>query len=383
MKTEMMIGVALITLLSGLAQAQPVDNAALLYYQAFLVYEKPDDEMSRLIADYRKGDIEGNERIGEHLEQNRIAIDLAVKAGEMDTCNWGYDYTRGFDLQMPNLSQLRRIAFLLSADAKWQAEHGDHATASDRCITLRKMALHSGDRTLVCYLVGTALNSLANRAIQNVLSAMPSDVKELSDLKDRLNQTQERFPTLEHALAQEAEICAVSMYKEKSRGIIEMMEQDESSMVQRLREGDEAFFKRNRDYYADAIKKLIDTLGSNLPYDRMCAKLDELTGQPDKEAASNPDATLAAMSLPAVQRIFQLKVRQETHDNAINVAIDLYIAKAKTGRLPDALPAGTPVDLFSGKPFAYVKTAKGFTLRCQAKEVPDKDPCQYEFTVRN
>ncbi len=382
MKTTIMTAIATITLVLGITtQAQQPDNAALLYYQAFLLYENPEGELGHMLDDYRKGNIESNEKIVEHIKQNRAVIDLVVKATEIDTCNWGYDRMAGFNLQIPNLSPLRRIAFLLSAEARWLAEQGDYATALDRCIAMRKMAIHTGDRILICYLVGTALDALANQTIQNVLNMMPADVEELNDLKTRLNQTQERFPTLAHALSQEAEMCVVSMRKDTVQEIIAMTEGDHP-MIPRLLEGDEDFFKRNRDYYNTAMKKLIATTTSDLPYDQMCLKLDELANQPSQEAKENPDAILTAISLPAIRRVYQLEVRQKTRVNALNVAIDLYLAKAKTGQLPDTLPVGAPVDLYSGQPFAYEKTAKGFTLRCRAKELPDKEVSEYEFTVQ-
>jgi len=383
MRTRITVGITAVVLIWSLsAQAQPPENAALLYYQAFLVYEKPsDDKAYDSFVSYVRGKTERSEAITEHLKKSRTAIDLAVKAAKIDTCNWGYDYTQGFDLQMPNLSQFRRIAFLIAGDTRWQAEQGNYATAVDRCIALRRMAVHAADKTLISYLVGIALNTAANRGIERLLSTMPVDAKLLTALKDQLNQTQAKVPTFGEALANEAEVCVVSMYKDKSKGIVEMAEKDDP-MAKRLRDGDEAFFKRNRDYYNLTIKKLIDASEQPLPYDQMCPKLEGLTEQFSKDAEKNPDATLTAMSIPAVRRVYELKTREETHTNAVIAAIDVYLAKAKTGQLPNALPAGAPLDLFSGKPFKYAKTAKGFTLSCQAKEAEYEDPYEYEFTVR-
>ena len=76
-------------------------------------------------------------------------------------------------------------------------------------------------------------------------------------------------------------------------------------------------------------------------------------------------------------------IRQQTYVNALRTAIDLYIAKAQTGHLPDTLPADSPLDMFSGKPFAYEETSEGFILRCQGKEYPNRDKVhEYEFKVR-
>ena len=50
--------------------------------------------------------------------------------------------------------------------------------------------------------------------------------------------------------------------------------------------------------------------------------------------------------------------------------------------LTDALPAGLPGDLFSGKDFEYEKTAEGFILRCQGKDLSKDEIYQYEFKVK-
>ncbi|MHC4533652.1 MAG: hypothetical protein ACYS6K_06850, partial [Planctomycetota bacterium] len=44
------------------------DNAALLYYQAYISYEKADDTMEHMVVDLSKGKIEPNERIKKYIE---------------------------------------------------------------------------------------------------------------------------------------------------------------------------------------------------------------------------------------------------------------------------------------------------------------------------
>ena len=56
--------------------------------------------------------------------------------------------------------------------------------------------------------------------------------------------------------------------------------------------------------------------------------------------------------------------------------------KAKTGKLPDTLPAGLPGDLFSSKPFGYEKTPEGFILRCQGKDLGRNEVYEYEFKMK-
>ena len=50
-------------------------------------------------------------------------------------------------------------------------------------------------------------------------------------------------------------------------------------------------------------------------------------------------------------------------------AIEIHFVKAKTGRLPETLPAGSRQNPYNGRPFEYQVTDTGFLLRC-----PDTPP---------
>lgn len=371
--------------LSTPAWAQPPDNAALLYYQAFLLYEKPDATMSQALDDFRRGDTAASDAITQFLEKNGPVVDLVVRAADIDKCDWGYDYSQGVELTMPNFARIRPIAFLLAADAKWQATQGNYQAALDRCLTMRKIAVHTCDKTLISYLVGVAIDALAYGATENVLALMPADTDALSGFKSRMIQAGEGFPSVASCLAQEAQVCTATMTKDAVPALLKAARQagaDPSAdpLFQRLSEGDEAFFQRNRDYWLNAMARISKLLASERSYAEMSVALDDLTQELNEQMKDNPDATLAAMSMSpdSVKRIYLLTVRKNTHLNALLTAIDLYLAKARTGRLPDALPAGSPPDLFSGQPFAYTKTAQGFTLRSQN---PESKHSQYEFRI--
>jgi hypothetical protein len=101
-----------------------------------------------------------------------------------------------------------------------------------------------------------------------------------------------------------------------------------------------------------------------------------------EDVKDDPDLFLTELLEPAVDRIFTLTTRFKTHNNAIKTAIELYLIKAKTGKLPDELPSGLPKDLFSGKDFEYEKTADGFILRCQGKDLGKDETYEYEFKVK-
>ena len=95
-----------------------------------------------------------------------------------------------------------------------------------------------------------------------------------------------------------------------------------------------------------------------------------------------PDALLTAIFLPAIQKIYSVGIRTKTVSNATLAALDIYIIKAQTGKLPDSLPAGLPKDMFSGEDFEYKKSGGGFVLRCRGKDLGNNKTYEYEFKVK-
>ncbi len=369
-------------------QAGPTENAALLYYQAFLLYEKPDATMEQMLDDYRAGKIGVNGTIRTHIEKNRRVIEYVVKAASLPHCDWGYDYSQGIDLTLVSPGAVRRIAYLLVAEAQLLAAQGDYRTALERCMTMYQMAAHTVDRTLIPYLVGIAVSGRANGMIGEVLATMPADIDTLTRLKAQVGRAHNAFPLLENILVQEGQVCTATMRKDKVQVVVHVLEEDNPNFStsltgQRLLAGDEAFFERNRAHWSKAIDALVGVLKSGGPYSQTYAQLSELGKKLTEEYKDNPDATFTGTSLPATERVYALATRLQTHFNALQTAIDLYITRAKTGKLPEALPVGAPLDLFSGQPFEYEKAQDHFTLRCRAKESAEKaQPNQYAFKIK-
>ena len=368
------------------APAQPPDNAALLYYQAFLLHGEPDETTERMMSDFWISDGAVTAEIIQYVDKNRHVIDLVVKAAEISKCDWGYDYSQGMEMRIPHLSQLQHICFLLRAETRWLTNQRRFTTALDRCMTLRKIAVHACEsRILVAWLSGNTINLRANGIIQDIMGLMPPDVGELERLKNRLTQTQARFPSLTSRLRQEAQNNAALIRKGKIRWLVDLLAgslggYSYEPMLKRIREGDDAFFDRNREYYLNCWATSIDTVESGLPYPEICSKLEDLRTQWSEQAEDNPDATITSLWYSGPP--YAVAVRQKTHTNALKTAIDLYIVKARTGKLPGALPADSAPDLYSGKPFVYERIEDGFILRCRVRESAKKVPYEYTFKVK-
>ena len=377
-----------LTLLTSapLLEAYPPDNAAVLYYKAFMILKEPSEDVRAMIDDLRKGKIKSNDEIKQHLEENRRAIEIVETAAEIPTCDWGRDDSQGFDLLLPELAKVRWMAFLLTADAQILADSGNHRAALSKCLTMHKMARHVSDDLLISYLVSASLNNLANQRIQDFLSSMPQNLKTLTWLKSQVVAISVNAPSIKTAVAREKEIAMQEMRKEKIDSVLDAMGADSikdgitADACEKARRGDRKFFKDSRDYYAKITDDAIVAL--DLPYQQSHRRLDELNDRVQKDAKENPAAVLTALLTPAVSRIRTAETKARTFCNAVKAAIDIYVVKAKTGLLPEKLPAGLPKDLFSDKDFEYEKSKDGFLLRCRGKDLDKDEIYQYEFQTR-
>jgi len=359
--------------------AQPPDNAALLYYQAFLLYEKPDETMSKILTDFHDGKIGANEVIEQHIEKNRRVIDFIVTAAKTRNCDWGYDYSQGVDMVMPNLAQLRRASYLIEAEARLLGEKGDCKTALDRCLDMHKMGLHAADRTIIGYLVAIAISARANTTIPGILKDTPAEPATLKWLRNELFVLSSKQVSAQPALQMEQEVALESATLEGLEQLGRCLMLDPNEMEQ-LRGFDEDLIEQNRDYYTNYMASAQAALSASETYEQIYTKLKKLDERL-RDVAEEPGSVMAAALAPAVWRIYAQDIRAKTYSNAIRTAIDVYIIKAETGQLPDALPAGLPKDLFSGKDFEYEKKDAGFVLRCQARDLLKDVVHEYEFKV--
>ena len=377
-----MLSVLMLLALAASSFAYPPDNAAVLYYRAFTLYESPDD-IGPMLWDYWKGNIELNKKIEEHLTKNRRVIDIALDAAGVDHCDWGLDYSQGTEVLLPPHHKAREIFALLAADAKMQADKGDYRKALGHCISIYRMARHLNERPIICYLVAVAINAANHNCMSRILSDMPQDTQILTWLRDELTELDRQPFSVEPALRWKHQAGIISMSPEKMDDLVRSGLDDgpfKEKILKKISEADEQFINKNKAYwneYMTAVQAAFD-----LPYMQAYSKLKQLDEKPSKELTKNPDATLTAVYSPAWLKIHNLSTRLGSHSNAVKAAIEIYIIKAKTGKLPDALPAGLPSDLFSGKAFQYEKTEDGFVLRCRGGDLSRDEIHEYEFKVK-
>ena len=370
----------------ALAYPPDPDNAALLYYQSYIAYEKADDTMKEMVADLSRGKIEPNERIKNYIENCRGAINLAVAAAEIPNCNWGLKYSDGFEMLLSHLAQTRKLIFIIGAEIRILAAEGAYRQALDRCLTLRKISQHMGDETIISLLVAKALEKMADNHIQYLLGDMPQDLQTLAWLKNQLVLIESRTLSSKATSKYERELSLEHMHLDKLKELIEIVIGEpvapDSKEADQLRKADKAFIEKNREYYIKHMDVLQAILSTPMTYEKTYTELKKLNEQPKKDVVENTAATITSIVAPAYQKIYNIETRETTFSNAVRAAVEVYITKAKTGQLPEKLPAGLPKDLFSGKGFKYEKTTDGFVLRCRGKDLEKDETYKYEFKVK-
>jgi hypothetical protein len=379
---NILIGIVL-SASAGQAFAYPPDNAAVLYYRAFMLMEEPNKAIGKMISDLRKGESVVNEQIRRYVERNRKAINVIVTATDIRSCDWGLDFSEGLELAMPNLAKCRQAAYMLATDAKVLAKQGDYEMALERCVVIHKMSIHVGDDTLVSCLVGVAIKGIANDCVVDILPRVSRDYELLQRLRIRLAALSSRHPSMRAALAKEAEIFGRSMNKEDIRAIFEDdfldMPQDKIEELKQILQKDDEFFTRAREYYLSIMARVQSYF--DLPYTKAMQEFEELSQEIDSDLEEKPESIISKVLFPAIGRVCSVDTRGRTHLNAVVAGVDICLIRAKTGELPNELPAGLPKDMFSGKDFLYEKTDAGFVLKCQSKDLSNDVVREFEFKV--
>ena len=381
MKNKMtkLICVSLVlVVMSPLAIAYPPDNAAVLYYKAFMMYEV-DDNMKDMLGKLKNGEIELNDEIREFVQKNKPIIDELLDACEIKKCDWGLDLSKGFDVEVPYLSKIRGIAYLINADAAILIEQGDFEAAIDRYVCIYKMARHVNDYVAVGNLVGVALNGIANDGLIKTLSNMPVKKEMLKILKSKLSEIDSIPFSMEPAFKCERQVVLSTLTVEKVGSFVKWINPGNEALEKIILEADEPFLAKNRAYWNEIMDGMEDAF--KLPYKQAFEKLEQLNKQACSDEAKKVTPLVGAC-LCGWSKIYNLNIRWQSGYNAVKAAVEVYMIKAETGKLPDVLPAVLPMDMFSNKPFEYSKTEDSFILKCPGKDLSKDEICEYKFKVQ-
>lgn len=367
------------------------DNAALLYYQAFLLRPELDDDTFIHFDSVLRGG-EPDEVVREYLNlpKSRETIRIAEAATQILDCSWGIMRSQEFFnyelAHMTVMFQARQLAFLLEVDARTLAVDGEFRAALERCLSIRRLAQHFVDEATGGYLVSMPFHFQALRCIHYVLGSMPPDRNTLIWLQAQVSTVQETPPppgrALEISLNYALKFLSVhpehfAMWREYvSEQIV-----DESARQEILNLTDEELLEQVKESYNRFLSSVNRVIGSDMPYQQKYLELQELEEELGDLAVDDPVDILGLFVLSNVAKQHDIYIRGIANFNATRAAIEIYMVKAEAGQLPEILPAHLPKDPFSGQDFEYEATNQGFVLRCREKEIGIDKVWEYEFVI--
>jgi len=363
------------------------DNAALLYCQAFLLLPEQDLATSMLIDNILKG-AEPDKRIRVYLGHCQKMLRLTEFATQMPQCTWGIGYGFGAgDLA----SELRRLNFILAVDARTLAADGHYRAALERCLTIRRLARHLGDDNVLLYSISMSYNSLAHRTIQYVLGVMPQDADLLIWLRGQLVTVQGAPSSFAKILQTDFESILQGMRANTEllgeiRSLIVKKAESEQAKEKAQNLTDEELLVLARKPYARFLDSVLWVIDGDIPYEQKCTEIQRLTEKLKEEYGSDPAAGHVILWSGAQARQiagwYNVQVRETACFNALKTAIEIYLVKAKTGKLPEELPDYLPKDPYTGKDFEYEITNEGFVLHCKGEDLYQRLWRWLEFKVK-
>jgi len=357
------------------------DNAALLYYQAFVLRPKPDDATSEMINAVLRG-AEPDSKIRSYLGHCRDTIRLAEMAGQMPQCTWGFRHPDGRDMSMQVLGEVRQLAFVLAVDARTLAYDGHERAALARCVAIRQLARHIGDEVLVTFLMACGVDAFAHGTMRDVLGIEPAQAEDLRWLRGQLAVVDGTPRSLAKVVYRDFELSV-----EQMRGdAVRLTEIRASWPPETAGMADEEIVARARELrqpFQDGVQAVLD---SDMPYERQQAEIERLGAELEARCAGETldrDLWLWASPPSQVARVHDLNTRAVAYANALKIAATIYLEHAETGQLPEALPEHMLKDPFSGRDFEYEVTADGFLLRRHVVDPARDKLWEYEFRVRD
>ncbi len=404
---------------SGLPQ-----NAALVYYQACLfryislqsppgfygfasTASEPDSDPNKTITSFVRS------------PDYQFLIELVTAASKLPECDWGLVQRARLASPQGVIVRVRDLTSFLVAQGKFSVRDGQYRAALENALTMRRIARHLGDETETIYTQAQWTNALAFDLIRYVLGKMPPDAETLTWLEKELaaggemewrpRETLTKWLDWDvQCLHASPDVLAGAMrspaFRKKTEGLTE------TQVLERARQGWKEVFESVLEVLESetspldksrALRQLAMKASFKMAGDEDILEIwDGETPPPEEkereikqlmlERRNNParDPMLLMDNLIAAVELYSRLAYPHARVRAVQAAIALYLIKAKTGQLPQTLPADLPKDPHTGKDFEYQATEKGFLLRCGARFAayggygPNPEPLQFEFQVK-
>ncbi|MBC8468894.1 MAG: hypothetical protein H8D56_05435 [Planctomycetes bacterium] len=353
------------------------DNAALLYYQAFLLRPFLDKTASQKIDDILRG-AESDREIRTYLGHCLPVIQAAEIASRIPQCTWAIGYRAGPRFDWKDLySEVTNLQEILMLDARILAADGHYHAALERCLTLRRLARQLSDSNISGIMsFSWSVDTGALRTAKHILGVMPPNADIISWFRGQLALIQGVPMLLEKTLQANFKSYLYHMrtqpdfFLARTRDLLVKLAEDEQGKENARKLTDEQILSLFGEGHLRFFNSVFRIADSEMTYEQKCTQMQRLVDELE-EGDSTDKLVKRFMSLsgtdPLAKGKYPFQVGHVAHINGIKVALEVYLNVAKTGQLPKTIPGGLPKDPFTGLDFVYEITNEGFALRCKGE----------------
>jgi hypothetical protein len=366
------------------------DNAALLYYQAFLLRPEPPEAIK-----YEMHSIsEPTRQIRTYLGHCLPMIQAAEIASRIPQCTWAIGYRSGPRFDWKDLfSEVTNLEGILVLDARILVANGHYRAALEHCLTLRRLARHLSDSNVSGIMsFSWSVDKVALRTAKHILGVMPPNADILSWFRGQLALIQGVPLSLPKTLQANFKSYLYHMrrthpnfFLARLRDMLVERAEDEQDKENARKLTEEQILSLASEGYLRFFNSVFRIVDSEMTYEQKCAQMQRLVD--DLEEGDSSDQIVKCLmplsgSNPLAKGNYPFQIGHLAHINGIKVALEVYLNVAKTGQLPKTLPVGLPKDPFTGRDFVYEITNEGFALRCQGEDFQGRGKQVLEFKVK-
>lgn len=359
----------------GLPRSVPADkNSAPLFLKAAAAMKAVP---TRTDIERRLSEASIAHSLGSSVTRDRNAlqpmIELAIEGSMKPSCDFGRDWSQGFDLTFAEYADLKGVVKLMAADAVLDAKSGNYRRAREKFAACFRISDGIAEEpTVIAMLVAIALDAITFRRFEQAASMASDSAAGLAELEQTLTMNR-RPKSLEWAFGGEIVLSRISLRKLKTpQDLLARINPVDAgdAAVQPTGAGSEAAIARApRAYFSKASEARM------LEYWRIAwqsikkgdliasgREIDELAQE--FALRKNPTYAVPAIIVPDFSSIGNSIVKNNTLLLLARAQIDLLQHKLRTGRFPAKLSdlQAAPKDPFSGKMLVYRPTKSGFKL---------------------
>jgi hypothetical protein len=359
------------------------ENAALVYQEAFelLVPPEPVPPQWRNKADhwleYDRALFEPKDpELREFMHTQERGLALLRKAAAMPGCSFVRDYSRGFEMPLPELLRMREAVKLLAYEALIRAEDGDAHGALADVAAIYGVIGHINDPLLISGVAAASAEKIAAKSLEDVLSLTSPTAADLAQvtMPDRPHRR-----ALRSGLAGEEAVSLASFeafaYPVGDGAVLRELSPD---------------LGRTRTWALMSPYYRLYLLSDDLvAYRRMMGDLQRIANQPyadsrqgldalRKFSAANHGGLVARLLVPNIDKCVERAWEADARRSLARTALALAMVKAKTGSYPDKLDAVAayvlprpPLDPYTGRPIRIKRDGTGVLIYSVGPDLKD------------